>query len=413
MSTTDPERREFLKLSASAAAVVALSEMLPAWQPAQGAGLRVGLVGCGRQGRAILGELAKIDGLKVAALCDTLESRLNSAKRRAGDIPTYASHTELLDKAKDVDAIIVATPSHLHRAVIIDALAAGKHVYGESPLATTLDDARSIVKATRSAKTVFHTGMYGRSNPIYKLAHSFVRSGAIREVVSGRAQWNKKTSLRATGSNPEEEKALNWMLDPAVSLGLFGEYGTHAFDVAHWFINQNPVRVRASGSLQFHKDGRETADTIACELEYPGGQRFQFNATLANSLDGAWELFQGNMGSVKLAGNAGWLFKEADAPTQGWEVYANRQQFHEEQGITLIADATKLAKLGKLKDGVGLPNPPLYYALADFVKSVTESKPVVCTAEDGLRAALIAMRVAQAQKQDGSVAIAPEEYEVG
>jgi predicted dehydrogenase len=413
MNTHPNDRRDFLKASAGAAAMIALSDFLPAAQPAQGSGLRVGLVGCGRQGRAILGELAKIEGLKIAALCDTLESRLNSARRRVGEVPAYASHTELLDKAKDVDAIIVATPSHLHRAVILDALAAGRHVYGESPLATTLEDARAIVKAARGAKSVFHTGMYGRSNPIYRLAHSFVRSGAIREIVSGRAQWNKKTSLRATGSHPEEEKALNWMLDPAVSLGLCGEFGTHSFDVTLWFFNQNPIRVRAGGSLQFHKDGREVHDTVCCELEYPGGQRFAFSATLANSLDGAFELFQGNMGSVKLAGNAGWLFKEADAPTQGWEVYANRQQFHEEQGITLIADATKLAKLGKLKDGVGLPNPPLYYALADFVKSVTESKPVVCTAEDGLRAALIAMRVAQAMKQDGSVAIGPEEFEVG
>lgn len=413
MHMNQSDRRDFLKASAGAAAVIALSELLPASAAPQAAGLRVGLVGCGRQGRAILGELAKIEGLKIAALCDTLESRLNSAKRRVGDVPSYSSHAELLDEAKDVDALIVATPSHLHRSVITDALSAGKHVYGESPLATNLDDARAIVKASRNAKTVFHTGMYGRSNPIYKLAHSFVRSGAIREIVSGRAQWNKKTSLRATGSNPDEEKALNWMLDPAVSLGLCGEYGTHSFDVAHWFINQNPIRVRAGGSLQFHKDGREVADTVSCELEYGGGQRFAFTATLANSYDGAYELFQGNMGSVKLAGNAGWLFKEADAPTQGWEVYANRQQFHEEQGITLIADATKLAKLGKLKEGVGLPNPPLYYALADFVKSVTESKPVVCTAEDGLRAALIAMRVSQAMKQDGSVAIAPEEYEVG
>jgi hypothetical protein len=50
------------------------------------------------------------------------------------------------------------------------------------------------------------------------------------------------------------------------------------------------------------------------------------------------------------------MFKEADAPTQGWEVYANRQQFHNDEGITLIAGATKLAEQGKLKEGVGLPH---------------------------------------------------------
>jgi hypothetical protein len=102
------------------------------------------------------------------------------------------------------------------------------------------------------------------------------------------------------------------------------------------------------------------------------------------------------MGTVKLAWTAAWMFKEADAPTQGWEVYANREQFHNDEGITLIADATKLAKTGLLKEGLGLPHPPLYYALVDFLGSVIEKEPVVCTADDGLRAAVIGILANQA-----------------
>ena len=75
-----------------------------------------------------------------------------------------------------------------------------------------------------------------------------------------------------------------------------------------------------------------------------------------------------------MAWSHGWMFKEADAPTQGWEVYANRQQFHNDEGITLIADATKLASQGKLKQGVGLPHDSLYYSLFDFLKAISEGE---------------------------------------
>jgi hypothetical protein len=92
-------------------------------------------------------------------------------------------------------------------------------------------------------------------------------------------------------------------------------------------------------------------------FEFEGGSLLDYNATLANSYEGMHELLRGKNASIKLAWTHGWMFKEADAPTQGWEVYANRQQFHNDEGITLIAGATKLAEQGKLKAGVGLPTP--------------------------------------------------------
>jgi predicted dehydrogenase len=80
-------------------------------------------------------------------------------------------------------------------------------------------------------------------------------------------------------------------------------------------------------------------------------------------------------------------------------------QFHNDEGITLIADATKLASQGKLKEGVGLPQPPLYYALADFLRSVLEQQPVVCPAEEGLRAAAVGILANQAVLSGESVTI--------
>ncbi|MGE3616343.1 MAG: hypothetical protein AB7L66_10770, partial [Gemmatimonadales bacterium] len=81
-----------------------------------------------------------------------------------------------------------------------------------------------------------------------------------------------------------------------------------------------------------------------------------------------------------------------------------RQQFHSDEGIILIADATKLAAQGMLKAGIGLPYSPLYYALGDFLRSVTfPNVPVSCTAADGLAATLVGIAANQAVMSGGTV----------
>ncbi|VAX42824.1 hypothetical protein MNBD_PLANCTO03-2327, partial [hydrothermal vent metagenome] len=94
-------------------------------------------------------------------------------------------------------------------------------------------------------------------------------------------------------------------------------------------------------------------------------------------------------------------------------VYANRQQFHNDEGITLIAGATKLAEQGKLQEGIGLPHPPLYYALGDFLKSVAEGAQVACSAEEGYRSTVVGIRAAQAVATGEEVEIAEADLRVG
>lgn len=409
MSPSD--RRSFLRGAAGAAAAFALQPELLAAPRRLSAPVRVGLVGAGRQGRDVLGELAKFEDVTVTAICDDDDRRLRGATRRAPDAAAFASHAEMLSKA-ELDAVFVATPTHVHRQIAIDALAAEKHVYCEAPLASTLEDARAIARAASASQKVFQTGMQGRANPVYALARSFAATGAIRDVIAMRAQFHRKTSWRTPSPDPERELLLNWRLDPAVSLGLIGEIGTHQFDVLHWFVGQYPEAVRATGRVAAWKDGREEHDTVHCALRFPGGARLDWDATLGNSYEGQYELLLGTMGAIKLAWSHAWMFKEADAPTQGWEVYANRQQFHNDEGITLIAGATKLAEQGKLKEGVGLPHPSLYYALEAFLGSVTEGEPVVCSAAEGLRALAVAVRAREALASGEEVAITKDDLQV-
>lgn len=406
---TRTDRREFLQQMAGSLAAVALApELLPAPPPRLGAPLPIAVVGAGgRQGRAILTELLKLDAVKVAAVCDVRDERLKQAVRRASGAAAYSDHRKLLDERKEVAAVIVATPTHRHREVVVDGLESGRHVYCEAPMAASLDDLKAIAAAARQSKSLLQVGHQARSNPVYQLARSFLKSGNIRDVVMVRAQWHQKTSWRVPGDDPE----LNWRLFKRNGCGLPLEAGANAIDVVAWYLGRFPTKVRANGSILAWSDGRETPDTVLAELAFDGGLRMHWDATLANSFDGQHELFVGTMGTIKMAETFGWLFKEADAPTQGWEVYASREKFHSEEGITLIADATKLAQQGKLKEGIGLPNPPLFYALQDFVKSVLEQKPVVCGAADGFRAAAIARLVDEAVEKGGELAVGPEQLE--
>jgi predicted dehydrogenase len=404
------DRRQFLLHGAGGLAATVLAPELDFLRPRirSGAPLPLAVIGAGRQGRAILGELATIPEVAVVAVCDSDDSRLQAALRRAEKSKGYASHKELLDKDKDVAAIVIATPTHQHREIALDCVAAGKHVFCETPLAHTVDDCAAIAKAARGSRKVFAAGFQTRSNPINGLARTFAKSGTLRDYVALRAHNAKKTSWRTPGSTPERDRELNWHLDPALSLGLLGEMGTHQFDTFHWFLGRFPVAARAWGEIRLHKDGREIADTVGCELRFDDGLRLDYLCTLANSYDGKYELMLGSMAAIKLAWTHGWMFKEADAPTQGWEVYANRQQFHNDQGITLIADATKLASQGKLQEGVGLPYTSLYYALVDFVKAASEGKAPACSAADGARTTIVGILANQALKSGGEVAIDPK-----
>lgn len=404
------DRREFLFSTAGGLAACALTPSLALARPIirASAPVQVALIGAGRQGRAILGELATIPECAVVAVCDSDDSRLQAALRRAQGVKGFASHAELLEKAPEVEALVIATPTHLHTQIALAAIAAGKHVFLETPLAHTLDDVSAISEAARRSTKTVAAGFQGRANPVYSLARSFFKAGALRELASLRSQNNKKTSWRTPGSTPERDRELNWHLDPAHSLGLIGEMGAHQFDVYSWFLARQPVAARARGELRLHKDGREIPDTVACELVYDDGLVLDWSCTLANSYEGRYELFNGAMAAIKLAWTHGWMFKEADAPTAGWEVYANRQQFHNDSGITLIADATKLASQGKLQEGVGLPYTSLYYSLADFVKCVAEKAAPACSISDAARTTAVAIKAHEALRTRSEVAIDPK-----
>ncbi|PYM15889.1 MAG: hypothetical protein DME18_03040 [Verrucomicrobia bacterium] len=333
--------------------------------------IKCGVIGLGNWGREIIATLSRLKTAQLVAVCDTYSASLKRAANSAPNAKGVEDYRKILDD-KEVQAVIIATPTHQHRDIAVSALHAGKHVYCEAPLANTLEDAKVIALAARAArKQVFQAGLQTRSDPQRRFLLDFIRAGASGKAVKAHAQWHKKQSWRMTSPNPDRERELNWRLNKATSLGLVGEIGIHQIDAMSWFLSARPASVTGFGSVMHWKDGRDVPDTVEAIFEYPGGAHLNYECTLANSFDADYEMLYGSDAAIMMRGNKAWMFKEVDSPLLGWEVYARKDQFYKETGIALIANATKLANLTeKATEEAAYTTKPLYFALETFLTNV-------------------------------------------
>jgi predicted dehydrogenase len=331
--------------------------------------LNCAVIGCGQWGREILTNLSRVPKSQIVGICDTYGPYLNRAQTLAPKARKYPKYADLLAE-KEIQAVIVATPTHLHKQIVLDAIQAGKHVYCEAPLAHTVEDARTIARAAKGAvKVYFQAGLQQRSDP--ELIHilEFVRAGAAGTPILTRSQYHKKNSWRRSSPNAEFETALNWRLRKETSLGLVGELGIHNIDSAGWFMNRRASSVTGFGSTILWNDGREVPDTVQAVVEYNRGARLVYDATLCSSFDSEYDTYFGTDATVMVRDRRGWMFKEVDSPLLGWEVYARKETFFKEVGIVLAANATKLAAQGSkpVIDTQVATQGSLYYALEAFV----------------------------------------------
>ena len=254
----DSNRRDFLKGGSMATLMTMLGGIELVAPAARAADIdkliafqvKLGVIGMGPWGRDnILHTLARIKEAQVVAVCDHYPASLKKGAAAAPGAEAVDDYRKVLDN-KDIQAVVVVTPSHQHKEIVIAALQAGKHVYCEAPMAASIEDARAIARAARDAKKqVFQVGLQQRSEPQRYFLLSFIRSGAMGKNLMARAQWNKKQPWRFPSPNPDREKEINWRLRGDVSSGLMGEIGVHQHDSVSWYLGARPTSVTGFGSL--------------------------------------------------------------------------------------------------------------------------------------------------------------------
>lgn len=440
----DLNRRAFVQRSSFAAMLAALGavELRAQTPPAEKKAaftVNVAVIGLGPWGREIVNTLARTKEAKIVAICDTYPAML---KRTAENAPGAAQESDykkvLADK--NLQAVVIATPTHQHKQLVTEAIAAGKHVYCEAPLAHTVEDARAIAAAAKAAPTsVFQAGLQLRSDSQRHFLLQFVRSGALGKNIFSRAQWHKKQSWRKASPNPDREREINWHLRQETSAGLVGENGIHQVDNNSWFLKDLPTAVTGFGGILQWSDGRTVADTAQCVFEYAQGVNFIYDATLANSFDSDYEMIYGTDAAVMMRGAKAWMFKESDAPLLGWEVYARKDNFQKETGIALVANATKLVAQGDQAEETSAVNTSLQAALEAFLTNANEitnaiedfkatfgdadkaaltkhlstvSRQPAATAQDGFEATVSVLKASEAVAKRQRIVFAKEWFQV-
>lgn len=398
----ETSRRDFLKTAAASLLVVFTDEELAKAAVTQetapvSPAVRLAVIGIGQWGKDILSSLSRLPSAQVVAICDSYEPSLKRAQEIAPKANLIADYRKLLE-SPDVEAVVISTPSHQHKEIALACIQAGKHIYCEAPLATTVEDARAIaLAAQQSPKLRFQAGVQGRSNALYNHISKFVKSGALGSPVQVTAQWNKKQSWRRMASTSERENDLNWRLSSKTSGGLIGEIGIHQLDLAIWFLKSLPTSASGMGAIANWKDGRDVPDTVQGIIEFPS-VRMIYSSTLASSFSDSFTLFQGSNSSLMMREKLGWMIKEADSPLLGWEVYARKEQIHNETGIAMVADATKILEAGKEpgKEALSPTQDALTLALDGFAHSVRGDSKIACGALEGYQATVAAIKANEA-----------------
>jgi UDP-N-acetylglucosamine 3-dehydrogenase len=151
--------------------------------------VRYGVIGLGWFGEKHCEALAGLPNVELMALCTRRESRLNEVAQRFGVRQTYTDYHKLLANP-DIDAVSVVTMWDQHAAPTLAALAAGKHVFLEKPMASTIEDCDAIVAAARQARGFLMVGHICRFNPRYAAAQQVIAEGKIGKIVSMYARRN-------------------------------------------------------------------------------------------------------------------------------------------------------------------------------------------------------------------------------
>jgi len=209
--------------------------------------IQIGLVGVGRMGVAYARYLAsRVPGALLYTVCDARAGVAEAARAEFGAAKACLNYADLLDD-KNVDAVVVMTPTKSHKEVVVAAARAGKAIFCEKPLSLAMDDALAIKAALDASGVFFQLGFMRRFDSGYAAAKKKIAEGAIGEPC-----------VFKSTSKDKERPNLDY-LRPENSGGLFIDMGIHDFDLARWFLG-DVASVYSTGGVLAYPEMREIGD---------------------------------------------------------------------------------------------------------------------------------------------------------
>lgn len=274
--------------------------------------IRLAVIGKGRMGSSNLHSSLATKMSRLVAVCDVYEKNLReTAEQHGQEILLTRNYHDIINN-NNVDAVIIATPDHLHQQIAIEAMKAGKHVYCEKPVIHKVEEGNELLRAQRENGVIFQTGNQGVSSWGNELARLIIRSGLIGPVNLVEGQFSAPPRILRTFVAPKEanedtiswdkfqgkapkrpydaQRFFQWRGWQDYSTGLTGDLLVHVIASVHYIMeNEEPEKVYATGSLTHYLDGsRDLPDAMFCYLDYPNrNNKGKFTLSLqANLVDG-------------------------------------------------------------------------------------------------------------------------------
>ncbi len=220
--------------------------------------IKVGIIGAGVFGRQHAVAIAAQPNAEVVAASRTNQKALDEFTKEFGG-QGYTDYRDLLANP-EVDAVLVATPHHLHTNIVIAAAQAGKHILLEKPMAPSLVECDQIVSDTRETGVKFMVGHNNHFIPAYIRAKEILASGEIGEIVFGSSTMSKRWI------NPNRRE---WHLDRRYGGGMWLTIGVHAVDRLTWLMDRPVESVSAHLDTRFHDQNAD--DVGVAFMRYASG----------------------------------------------------------------------------------------------------------------------------------------------
>jgi len=418
-------RRGFVRIAGSVIAGVAggtvtLLEPKMLWAvqaPAASDTVRFGIIGTGTQGSDLLRNVLKVPGAECVGISDLYDTRLETAKTiLKKNVDTTKDYRRLLDR-KDIDAVIVATPDHWHRRLVVEAAQAGKDVYCEKPMSHTAEDGFAMVDAVKKNNRICQIGSQRVSSIMYAKAKEIWDSGRLGQVDTIEAVWDRNSDSGAwmfpippdanertidwntwLGDAPKRpfdgRRFVSWRCYKDYGTGLPGDLFVHLISGIHYItgVNTPPARAFSTGGIYHYKE-RDFGDLQWTIYDYP-----KFQVILRCNQNNRYEdqqfafygkkgtMFIRGAGAPQALGAGGSLSFVPEPPYQTAEEYSTGS-WPEAQKEEYLARWERehpepAAGQAKLESGEEVYVAPPGYSdlvdhLANFFQAVRTRKPVV------------------------------------
>jgi predicted dehydrogenase len=333
----DPSRRTFMQAAAAAGAIVPLSAATyfgySSWKGGSQKPVRAAMIGCGDEGGVLIGD-HNPEYMQFVAVCDVRpynQKRIFDGEKdgprkglnkiygvdTAKKIAVYDDYKKLIADAKTLglEAVVIATPLHLHAPMAIDCMKAGLHVLCEKLMARTITKCKEMIKAAKDNNVLLNIGHQRHYSMLYAHANELVKSGLLGDIKHIRCLWHRNNSWPYSVASEKEklaegfelpalrdgwckpiykidadalkdeakikeygyknlEELCRWRLYNRTGGGLMAELGSHQMDASSIFLGKvHPLAVYGVGGKHFYRKGkndRESDDGVYVTYEFPG-----------------------------------------------------------------------------------------------------------------------------------------------